>query len=104
MRRVAVRDLEQRGTAFTYICMGMMVHTFSYVDLFWLTQVQFPAVLRLFQDGHGFLLVSRFTAYKESLPLPILKGKTHYRPTARRCASQADKSAMCTINRHLRKD
>src|SRR5260221_13115432 len=27
-----------------------------------------------------------------------------YRPTARRCASQADKSAMCTINRHLRND
>jgi len=28
---------------------------------------------------HGFLLVSRFTAYKESLSLPILKGKTHHR-------------------------
>src|SRR5216683_1628515 len=25
-----------------------------------------------------------------------------YRPMARRCAPQADKSAMCTINRHLR--
>src|SRR5258708_5821562 len=25
-----------------------------------------------------------------------------YRPMARRCAPQADTSAMCTINRHLR--
>src|SRR5260370_3956743 len=102
MRPVALRGLEQCGPAFTYIGVGMMVHPFSWGDLFWLTQVQFPAVLRLFQDGHGFLLVSRFTAYKESLSLPILKGKTHYRPMARRCAPQADKSAMCTINRHLR--
>src|SRR5258708_3047684 len=90
MRRVALRDLEQRGTAFTYIGMGMMGHPFWEGDLFWVTQVQFPAVLRLFQDGHGFLLVSRFTAYKESLSLPILKGKTHNRPMARRCAPQAD--------------
>src|SRR5260370_4765932 len=79
MRPVALRGLEQCGPAFTYIGVGMMVHPFSWGDLFWLTQVQFPAVLRLFQDWHGFLLVSRFTAYKESLSLPILKGNTHYR-------------------------
>src|SRR5260370_38435355 len=102
MRPVALRGLEQCGPAFTYIGVGMMVHPFSWGDLFWLTQVQFPAVLRLFQDWHGFLLVSRFTAYKESLSLPILKGKPHYRPIARRCAPHADKSPIVTINRPLR--
>ncbi len=30
--------------------------------------------------------------------LPILFVKTHYRPMGRRCAPQADKSAVCTIN------